>query len=82
MAKADKVIQALPLSRMVKRVDDVKFEVLSKNGFYAVIGGQILMEFDTLQDANSVVNSLNSAIVSVLDAFRADYEIKIGTILA
>lgn len=82
MANADKVLQALPLSRMVKRVDDVRFSTLVKGGFYITLLENIVMEFDTLQDANRVATDLNIALSSVLTTFKNDYNLKIGAILA
>lgn len=82
MAETEKVLQALPLANMTKRADGVRFSVLSKNGFYAEIGGQIVMEFDTNQDAIAVVDSLNAAIIPVLNNFKNSYNAKIRVIIA
>ena len=82
MAKADKVLQAAPIARMLKRADSLQFSVVNKNGFFAEISGQIVLEFDTVQEANKVVDGLNSAIAPVLTTFRSDYENKIGDLIA
>jgi len=86
MAKADKVLQAVSLARMFKTSDNVKFTVASSNlsdkSFYAQINGVTVMEFESLKDADKVVDALNVAVQSVMDTFKSDYDSKIGAILA
>lgn len=82
MAKADQVLQAAPIARMLKLADNIQFSVVSKNGFFAQIAGQNVLEFDTNQEATKVVSGLNDAIASVLNIFRSDYEKKIGDLIA
>jgi len=55
---------------------------LSDKSFYAQINGVTVMEFDSLKDANKVVDALNVAVQSVMDTFKSDYDSKIGAILA
>lgn len=82
MAKADQVLQAAPIARMLKMADSLQFSVVNKNGLFAEIAGQIVLEFDNSQEATKVVNGLNNAIASVLNTFRSDYDKKIGDLLA
>lgn len=80
--KADQILQAAPIARMLKRADSIQFNVISKNGYFAEIAGQLVLEFDTSQEADKVVTGLNNAIASVLNTFRTDYEKKIGDLIA
>lgn len=82
MAKADRVIRALPIAKMIKKLDDVKFSVLEENGIFATIAGQRVIEFDKIGEANKMVSDLNSAMQSVLNKYIADYEAKIEALLA
>ncbi len=82
MAKADKVIRALPIANMIKKLDGVQFLVLEENGNFAPMAGQRVIEFDKIGEANKMVSDLNSAIQSVLTKYRTDYEAKIEALLA
>lgn len=82
MAKADKVIRALPIANMIKKLDSLQFIVLEENGIFATMAGQRVIEFDKIGEANKMVSDLNSAIQSVLTKYRTDYEAKIEALLA
>lgn len=80
--KGDQVLQAATIARMQKRAAGVQFQLLVKNGFFATIGGSVVLEFDTQPEAQAVISSLNAAIAPVLTAFVNDYEAKIEDLIA
>lgn len=82
MANSDKVQQAIPLMRMIKRLDDVVFSLDSQSGFFLSIGGNRIMEFQNNSDGTIMVSSLNTAIQPIVDNVRNKYENKIGNIIA
>lgn len=82
MANSDKIQQATPLAKMVKRMDDVTFSLVSQNGFFLEIGGTRIMEFQNSSDGTAMVSSLNTVIAPIISNIRSVYESRIGTILA
>lgn len=82
MAKADKVLKAVPIAKMIKKLDGVQFVVLEENGIFATMAGQRVIEFDKIGEANKMVSDLNSAMQSVINKYITDYEAKIEALLA
>lgn len=76
---SDKVIQAYPISKMIKRANGFSFKPVSKNGFF--VEPPDILEFDTLPDANNYAALLTQAVSSIIVQFKSNYEQKVINIL-
>lgn len=81
MAASDKILQALPLARRVQNVTRLSFQVIQRNGYFVSIDEKEILEFDTLQEANTAKDALNSALSQVRANILKAYEDKIQAIL-
>ena len=79
MPPKDKVLQGLPLAKMIVRAEPYVFNTQAGNGFFII--PPLILEFDTLPDATKYKNLLNTAITPVINQFITEYQQKIQDIL-